>query len=641
MKTVRDHLIFLSLLCCLFSFIYPLSPLFSFSACILIWYFRTEDRSWTVVFLILLLFSVPRMTSGSFQASGARIIQVKNNYSIVRKGLHRALIYTDGPAPFDAEIRLHAEGETIQKTSGFYRYPFSGKLQAEGITKAYGRQNWVIEREHFSLRRIVQKRIDTITDSGQRALLYRFLLGITVSDAPEDTLLFAEGFSVTCLLSFFSYILKYLCRKERRNRILLAANIFLALFLHFPMILTYSLISRICGQTSIGKAGKTAVPVILTLFLFPSAVMTPSFLIILIYRLRIYSFHNSDENAFFLQMHIQSIFMHYADPVFTLLFPFLRILAGAACFTAWIDLFFPHLHITAWISVLNRMMEILSVFRIRGSCLGSGTLFYLLILGSIRKYQHKRILAIMFFLLFLRCGLFHPFPSVTFINVGQGDAVCINSGLRRNTVLIDTGKPSQKNNLQSFLDAISINRLSLFVITHSDSDHSGNAEFVREHYRPEREITEHEPTIRLKTLTFYDLNEIRNSDENQSSIVLLTRINHLNYLFMADADEETERGIIRKYDGLECDVLKLSHHGSKTGSCVRLLDSVKPEIGIISSGSYSIYHHPSPEVIQRLLKRHIPYFDTKEKGDITILSIWKWNLLITSRGSISILKPSV
>ena len=640
MKTVRDHLIFLSLLCCLFSFTYSLSPFFSFSACILIWYFRTEDSSWAIVFLIFLLLSVPRMTSGTFHASTARIIQVKNNYAVIRKGFHKALIYTDGPAPFDTDIHLSAEGETILAAHGFYRYSFAEKMRAEGITTAYGRESWNIEKEHFSFRRLVQKRIESIADTRQRALLYRLLLGITVSDAPEDTLLFAEGFSVTCLLSFFGYILKYLCRKDRRNRILIGLNILLALFLHFPMILTFSLISRICTQASLSKTEKTAVPVILTLFLFPSAVMTPSFLIILIYRLSRYSYENRSENAFFLQMHVQSIFMHYADPVFTVMFPFLRILAGAACFTAWIDLFFPFLHLTAWTGVLNRMMAMLSVFRVRGSCLGSGTFFYLLMLLSVRKYRHKTTIRIILFLVFLRCGLFHPFPSVTFINVGQGDAVFISSGLHRDTVLIDTGKPSQEKNLQSFLDAVSVNRLSLFVITHPDSDHSGNAEFVREHYHPEKEITEHEKVIRLRSLTFYDLNEIKNSDENQSSIVLLTRMNQLNYLFMADADEQSERAVIRNYDALECDILKLSHHGSKTGSCERFLDTVKPEIGIISSGSYSIYHHPSPEVIQRLLKRHIPYFDTKEEGDIVILSIWKWNFLITSKGTISILKPS-
>ena len=41
---------------------------------------------------------------------------------------------------------------------------------------------------------------------------------------------------------------------------------------------------------------------------------------------------------------------------------------------------------------------------------------------------------------------------------------------------------------------------------------------------------------------------------------------------------------------------------------------------------YQIY----PDVIQRLLKRHIPYFLTREEGDMTILCVSRWNLFITS-----------
>ena len=96
--------------------------------------------------------------------------------------------------------------------------------------------------------------------------------------------------------------------------------------------------------------------------------------------------------------------------------------------------------------------------------------------------------------------------------------------------------------------------------------------------------------------------------------------------------------MIRNYTNLHCDVLKLSHHGSDTGSCDDFLDQVQPRLGIISSGPYSIYHHPSPDTIQRLLKRHIPYLDTKVEGDITILCLpFHLNLLITSRGTISFL----
>ena len=38
-----------------------------------------------------------------------------------------------------------------------------------------------------------------------------------------------------------------------------------------------------------------------------------------------------------------------------------------------------------------------------------------------------------------------------------------------------------------------------------------------------------------------------------------------------------------------------------------------------------------------MLARHIPYLNTYEAGDITILAVWKWNILFASNGMISIL----
>jgi beta-lactamase superfamily II metal-dependent hydrolase len=56
----------------------------------------------------------------------------------------------------------------------------------------------------------------------------------------------------------------------------------------------------------------------------------------------------------------------------------------------------------------------------------------------------------------------------------------------------------------------------------------------------------------------------------------------------------------------------------------------------VSSGAYSIYHHPSPETVQRMLKRHIPYLDTKTAGDISIVMIGPLRVLIASDGTIAL-----
>ena len=100
----------------------------------------------------------------------------------------------------------------------------------------------------------------------------------------------------------------------------------------------------------------------------------------------------------------------------------------------------------------------------------------------------------------------------------------------------------------------------------------------------------------------------------------------------------TSEELLQRYPDLSCDILKLSHHGSKTGSSERFLDTVRPELAIVSSGAYSIYHHPSPEVTERLYNRRIPYLDTKEDGDITILFLPGFNLLTTASGKIAIIR---
>ena len=106
---------------------------------------------------------------------------------------------------------------------------------------------------------------------------------------------------------------------------------------------------------------------------------------------------------------------------------------------------------------------------------------------------------------------------------------------------------------------------------------------------------------------------------------------------MGDADQKAEEDIIFNNNSLHCDILKLSHHGSDTGSCDLFLDTVRPSLAIVSSGAYSIYRHPSVNTVQRLLKRHIPYLDTKDHGDISVLCIGPLNLLICSDGTVDLL----
>jgi len=302
-----------------------------------------------------------------------------------------------------------------------------------------------------------------------------------------------------------------------------------------------------------------------------------------------------------------------------------------------ISLLLPWIPFSGICTAVNQLNSLSGKLTIYGSMFGFGTVFYILLCLSFRKSRYKTIIYAGLMLLFQTTGMFHPLAEVTTINVGQGDSILIREPFNTQNVLIDTGKPSQWQALDDMLHSKGITKIDTLVITHSDNDHSGNMDKVIQNYHPDQVVASYQKVIRSRDLVLYDINEIQNDDENESSIVLAGRINGLNYLFMADADRTAEEKIADTYNRFHCDVLKLSHHGSDTGSCSRFLDTVQPQIGLISSGAYQIYHHPSPDTIQQLLKRHISYFDTKEAGDITILSIARMNLLITADGKLGII----
>lgn len=62
------------------------------------------------------------------------------------------------------------------------------------------------------------------------------------------------------------------------------------------------------------------------------------------------------------------------------------------------------------------------------------------------------------------------------------------------------------------------------------------------------------------------------------------------------------------------DILKASHHGSKSSSCEEFLKMLSPKISLISAGVNNRYHHPSNEVIERLDELGIPHMCTQDYG---------------------------
>ncbi len=111
-------------------------------------------------------------------------------------------------------------------------------------------------------------------------------------------------------------------------------------------------------------------------------------------------------------------------------------------------------------------------------------------------------------------------------------------------------------------------------------------------------------------------------DENANSMIMRVDIDGVSFLITGDIDQKGEKSILEYYEAmgkanlLDCDVLKVAHHGSKYSSCDEFIKAVSPEIAIISVGAHNFYGHPSQEAMDRLKNKGAKVLRTDERGAI-------------------------
>lgn len=113
---------------------------------------------------------------------------------------------------------------------------------------------------------------------------------------------------------------------------------------------------------------------------------------------------------------------------------------------------------------------------------------------------------------------------------------------------------------------------------------------------------------------------VSTGDLNDGSIVFWLRYGTFDEIFTGDADTHVEKnylGTPLSTDGIE--VLKVPHHGSKTGMSEAYLSWLNPKLGVISVGKNS-YGHPSDVIVSMLERFGVSLKRTDHGGDIEIVS---------------------
>ena len=221
---------------------------------------------------------------------------------------------------------------------------------------------------------------------------------------------------------------------------------------------------------------------------------------------------------------------------------------------------------------------------------------------------------------------------VSFLDVGQGDAILIQKGNQQ--VLVDGGPTPQAITLElgdrmPFWDRT----IELVVLTHPHSDHLTGLVEVLQRYEVEQVLypdLDYESPLYEEWFELIEEKDIEciiaqagqeidlgdgviikvlhpqtsllagtGSDTNNNSLVLHLTMGEVSFLLAADIEQEAEWKLIAQRAGLASTVLKVGHSGSNTSTTAEFLAVVSPRVAVIPVGE-NRFGHPSDEVVERL-----------------------------------------
>lgn len=235
---------------------------------------------------------------------------------------------------------------------------------------------------------------------------------------------------------------------------------------------------------------------------------------------------------------------------------------------------------------------------------------------------------------------------VKITDVGQADSILIYSN--GCSAVIDVGTEDSVPDILEDLDSARIKDIDALIITHLHTDHAGglpklakrreidnliipeldnSAEAAQLVKTAKRTVTANRGNVytavqgmnfkigefTVTVLAYYgDM-----KDENSKSIIVMAEINGIKFLFTGDAEAKTERALLDEGLNVDCDVLKVGHHGSSSSCSQSFLKAATPQYAAISVGENNIYSHPNDSVISALQNCGAQILRTDTDGDIT------------------------
>ncbi|GEP37835.1 membrane protein [Nocardioides psychrotolerans] len=236
-------------------------------------------------------------------------------------------------------------------------------------------------------------------------------------------------------------------------------------------------------------------------------------------------------------------------------------------------------------------------------------------------------------------------------DVGQGDALVLRAG-PRTAVVVDVGPDPSA--VDGCLDDLGIDVVPFVVLTHFHADHVDGLGGALDG----REVGEVETSRMLDPTSGVEavlstaaaaglaplvapyaetrvVGEVAlqvlwplpgsptegtgdGSHANDASVVLLAEVRGVRILLAGDLEPPGQAALARMLPGLDVDVLKVPHHGSRHQD-LDFLTSLRAEVGLVSVGADNDYGHPAGEVLDALERTGTEVLRTDTAGDLAVV----------------------
>lgn len=235
---------------------------------------------------------------------------------------------------------------------------------------------------------------------------------------------------------------------------------------------------------------------------------------------------------------------------------------------------------------------------------------------------------------------------VKIMDVGQADAALIYSN--GCSAVIDAWLTSSADDISADLKGADIKDIDALLITHLHMDHAGALAKIAMSFPidnliiPNRDssaeamptVNEAEKRVVAEKGKVFTATEGMNfnigefevtllayfpdaTKENDRSVITMAKIGNKKFLFTGDAEKATEADVLAEKLNIDCDVLKVGHHGSNSSSTAAFLKAASPKYAAISVGKDNMYSHPSNKTIVALKNCGAEVYRTDKNGDIS------------------------